>query len=116
MKLILVAILSMFSLSAFATSPVQSTIDQCIQANKSNPNRFTGCYSAVMNQVNTQAKDKVQQTYEEGLDKAEQQSKSEFRASPSTTPSMSAPQLPSKSAVQPKQPEQKKAGPRIKYY
>ncbi len=124
MKFLLTVLVAMFSLSAFAAPQVKSTIDQCIQANKTNPDRYSGCYGAVINQVRTQAKEKVQQSYKEDVEKAEQQNPYAPQANTSQSrtsgqqkaPGLAAPQFPSKSAVQPKQQEPKKAGPRIKYY
>lgn len=131
MKLLLTLIFAVFSISAFAAPPVQSTIDQCIKNNKANPNRYAGCYGAVVNQVRTQAKDQVQQTYKEGLNKAEQQSQSQSQfsiggtasraptpeaTSKTAAPGVTMPKLPNKPAVQQKQQEPKKTGPRIKYY
>ena len=130
MKLFLTLLLTVFSLTVFAAPPVQSTIDQCIKNNKTNPDRYAGCYGAVVNQVRVQAKDQVQQTYKEGLNKAEQKSQSQLpsdnitsrtavpaAASKTTTPGVTLPKLSNKPAVQPKQQEPKKApGTRIKYY
>jgi len=126
MKLILIAILSIFSLTAFAAPQVQPTIDQCIQANKSNPDQYPGCYDAVIDQVRTLAKDKVQQAYKDDFKKAEQQNKpapqiskptsSAPAASQLQTPSVTTPQIPSKPAVQPQQKEPAKTGSKIRYF